>query len=121
MSVFNTTTGLSASTGALQLIADHTGNFHSPSAFYDGSSAEWIDERPLLNMLQPPLRAQSPVDTTWGFLAANGAAPGSGSDLDVVPWQVADARHGCAADRGVVSVMVVDMEPAGKCSGALTV
>jgi hypothetical protein len=41
--------------------------------------------------------------------------------LAVVPWQVADAADWCAADDGVVSVMVVDVDPACKCTGALAV
>jgi hypothetical protein len=37
-----------------------------------------------------------------------------------VPWQVADTADGCAADDSVVSVMVVDVKPAGKPACALT-
>ena len=41
--------------------------------------------------------------------------------LAVVPGDVADAADGWAGDGGVVSVMVVEVEPAGKAAGALAV
>jgi hypothetical protein len=84
MSVFDTTTGLSASSGALQLIADSNGTLHSPSYFYDGSTADWIDERQSVSGIPTQLRAQSPLDTTWGYLGANGSAPGTGNDVELV-------------------------------------
>ena len=45
---------------------------------------------------------------------AGRSAWGRRQQLDVVPSYVADAVHGRATDRGVVSVMVVDVQPAHK-------
>jgi hypothetical protein len=41
--------------------------------------------------------------------------------LGVVPGEVGDSACGWSADGGVVAVMVVAMEPAVKCAGALSV
>jgi Phage integrase, N-terminal SAM-like domain len=75
--------------------------------------------KPLLGHLAVNKLTTLDIDDLYRHLLRAGGA--EGQPLDVVPGEVADTADGWAADGGVVSVMVVRVEPAGKGTRSLAV